>query len=110
MKKLSYFPTIFVCLFLTLLSLPGCALFATAPEEDLYANAINEGHIVLGMPMGEVKRQWGEPEGVQFDGDPRQGNQKWVYALGLVSHYGLGNKREVFFERGHVIGWKTSSR
>ncbi len=89
----------------------SCALFKPGREPDSpYDQAINEGHIVLGMPMTEVRRQWGEPMNVQADGDPSQGNQLWTYSTGLMSHYGLGNTRSVYFEGGRVVGWKTSAR
>jgi hypothetical protein len=63
--------------------------------------------IGYGMDMGEVSSIWGEPGSVESAGDPREGNQRWTYYSGLSSRNGLGSKRIVYFEGGHVAGWKA---
>ncbi len=63
--------------------------------------------IGFGMGMDEVTAIWGDPTHVDTAGDPRDGNQRWTYYSGLSSRYGLGNKRIVYFENGHVAGWKN---
>lgn len=63
--------------------------------------------ISVGMGMDEVAAVWGEPTHVDTAGDPRSGNQRWTYYSGLSSRYGLGTKRVVYFEAGHVAGWKN---
>ena len=63
--------------------------------------------ISYGMAMEEVQAVWGEPSAVDSAGDSRDGNQRWTYYSGLSSRYGLGSKRIVYFENGHVAGWKN---
>jgi hypothetical protein len=84
--------------------------FHDEPEETPYEQAVNSGQIVLGMPMTDVRQVWGEPLDVESAGDPRAGNERWVYSEGLSSRWSLAPTRVVYFERGRVIGWKTSSR
>ncbi|MGK5082111.1 hypothetical protein WDW37_02310 [Bdellovibrionota bacterium FG-1] len=64
-------------------------------------------HLVLGMPMNQVMALWGQPSQVESAGDSREGNQRWTYFSGLSSRWGLGGRRVVFFEGGHVAGWQT---
>jgi hypothetical protein len=64
--------------------------------------------IAYGMAMDEVASIWGEPGSIDSAGDPRDGNQRWTYYSGLSSRYGLGTKRVVYFESGHVAGWRAS--
>ena len=63
--------------------------------------------VSYGMDMNDVTSVWGDPASVDTAGDPRDGNQRWVYYSGLSSRYGMGSKRTVYFENGHVVGWKN---
>jgi len=66
----------------------------------------NYGDIVLGMGTHDVVQAWGEPRDVETAGDPRHGNQRWVYYDGISSRWGLGSSRTVYFENGKVVGWQ----
>jgi hypothetical protein len=61
--------------------------------------------IFLGMEMRDVRDIWGIPLDIESAGDPRSGNQRWVYpgSLEWVSY----GKRLVYFEAGRVVGWET---
>lgn len=52
----------------------------------------------LGMTKGDVVSSWGEPQGVDFAGDPRMQNERW-------SFYSQGKTHYVYFEGGRVQGW-----
>lgn len=65
--------------------------------------------IEAGMGMEDVEAVWGAPTHVDTAGDPRDGNQRWVYYSGLSSRYGLGTKKTVYFESGRVAGWKRAN-
>jgi len=52
----------------------------------------------LGMSKQEVMDVWGEPQNVDFAGDPRLQNERW-------SFYEKGKVHQVFFESGKVQGW-----
>lgn len=66
--------------------------------------------LVLGMDMNDVRSVWGAPREVQTAGDPRHGNQRWIYPNGLYSAAGVGSARVVYFEAGRVAGWETWQR
>lgn len=52
----------------------------------------------LGMTKGDVVSSWGQPQGVDFAGDPRMQNERW-------SFYSQGRVHYVYFEGGRVQGW-----
>jgi hypothetical protein len=68
---------------------------------------LETGEVVLGMSMNDVISIWGRPRTIETAGDSIQGNQKWIYLDGLSNHLSLESSRVVYFESGHVIGWKT---
>lgn len=82
---------------------------ARAETEEAMRLEINEAlkhqDIVMGMPMEDVVRAWGDPADVQVAGDPYNGNQKWTYFSGLSSTWSLKSGRIVYFESGRVVGW-----
>jgi len=77
---------------------------SSAPEIPV----LSPGDVELGMRSPEVRRAWGDPREVQVAGDPRQGNEKWVYDG--ESTFGLTRTgaRIVYFERGQVVGWESA--
>jgi hypothetical protein len=89
---------------------PDAASELQRQEQERQENAIrrarSSGDITLGMAMGDVLSVWGEPRSIDTAGDPRQGNQRWVYFDGLSSRWSMSAKRIVYFEQGRVIGWE----
>ncbi len=70
-------------------------------------HGLQERDLVLGMQMSDVRNVWGEPRDVQMAGDPRYGNQRWIYFEGLSSPWSTSRARIVYFENGRVVGWET---
>lgn len=66
--------------------------------------------VTLGMSSQQVYSVWGEPADIETAGDPRYGNQRWIYYLGLSSPWSMRQARVVYFEQGRVVGWETTSR
>ena len=50
------------------------------------------------MTKRDVLRLWGRPGKVQFSGDPKNENEKWVFLR-------EGKKQLIYFESGKVEGW-----
>jgi hypothetical protein len=71
---------------------------------------LETGEIVVGMKMDDVVTVWGRPRDIEVAGDPRFGNQKWIYHEGVSSRWGLRPLRVIYFEEGRVAGWETASR
>lgn len=86
-----------------------------AQERQIPANqespvSFHSSKLALGMQMSEVEKLWGNPEEVEFAGQPRDGNQKWIYYKGFSSPWSLGTLKVIYFEEGKVIGWNTTNR
>lgn len=77
-------------------------------QDAMIRQALKSGDVTLGMGMEDVLRSWGEPRSVDTAGDPRSGNQRWVYYDGLSSRWGMSQKRILYFERGRLVGWETA--
>ncbi len=65
--------------------------------------------VTLGMDRTQVLQAWGSPRDVSYAGDPRQGNERWMYTLSVSSSWGLGPRKVVYFENGRVVGWETEN-
>ena len=65
--------------------------------------------ITLGMDRSQVQQAWGSPRDVSYAGDPRSGNERWMYTLSVSSSWGLGPRKVVYFEGGKVVGWETEN-
>jgi hypothetical protein len=59
----------------------------------------------MGMSRNEVRRIFGTPVEVEFAGDQRDGNFRWIYPLTTLRT--LGDTKIVTFENGRVAGWET---
>ena len=81
--------------------------FQAQEVSDEIERGLELGEIVLGMKMNDVISIWGQPREIESAGDPRSGNQKWVYLDSISSRWKLGNSRIVYFESGRVTGWDT---
>ena len=80
-----------------------------APSRYRLQRAISSRDVITGMNTRQVRRSWGDPTEIQFAGQSKSGNQRWIYVLGAPT--GLNSKsttkRIVYFESGHVVGWET---
>ncbi|OFZ30388.1 MAG: hypothetical protein A2622_08230 [Bdellovibrionales bacterium RIFCSPHIGHO2_01_FULL_40_29] len=64
--------------------------------------------IAAGMPADYVRKAWGEPESVEFSGNPIYKNERWKYLKQVSTPNGYRQeKRFVYFEGGRVVGWET---
>jgi hypothetical protein len=77
-------------------------------ERSRIQNAISSGDLVMGMRMSDVRNAWGAPREIETAGNPRAGNQLWIYRNGLSASNGFGSTRNVYFEGGRVVGWDGS--
>lgn len=79
------------------------------PED--YSNVIANQDIAIGMSESWVKQSWGEPDGVEYSGNPAFRNQRWKYSRTLASVDGYKTQRRIiYFEAGKVVGWETEDR
>lgn len=73
-----------------------------------YTNVMEAQDIAMGMPSDYVKRSWGEPDNIEFSGNPIYKNEKWRYLKQISTPQGYRQeKRYVYFEGGRVVGWET---
>ena len=68
------------------------------------------GELVVGMEMKDVRSTWGEPKLMEVAGDPKYGNQRWVYPEGISQRWGVASSRILYFEDGRLAGWETTRR
>jgi hypothetical protein len=68
-----------------------------SPERRVAAVAKND--IIYGMKKIDVIESWGEPQKVEFAGDPRNENERWLY-------HSNGTSKYIYFEAGQVKGWE----
>lgn len=61
--------------------------------------AMKKQDILLGMTKAEVMRSWGKPNQVDYAGNPRNENERWLYRTHGASKY-------IYFESGEVQGWE----
>ncbi len=78
----------------------------SADEEDrrndsrafLEKRSVHSAELEVGMSKTDIQRIWGRPNKVEYAGDPKFQNERWVFSEG-------GQKRFVYFENGEVNGW-----
>ncbi len=64
--------------------------------------------IAIGMPLEYVRKAWGEPQAIEFTGNPIYKNERWKYLRTVTLPDGFKpEKRYVYFEGGKVVGWET---
>ncbi len=72
------------------------------------ASLIENKDIQLGMAKSAVQQAWGEPDAIEYSGDPIYGNERWSYSRLVGSRGGYSRQvRFVYFESGRVIGWES---
>ncbi len=77
-------------------------------HSEQIADLIESKDIALGMGRTAVQQSWGEPESIEFSGDPIYGNERWRYTRLIGSQAGYNRQiRYVYFESGRVIGWES---
>jgi len=74
-------------------------------EDELPVRRIRPGDVAVGMSLQEVRSHWGSPREVEFAGESRSGNQRWIFPMGADPR--ISAARVIYFERGRVIGWET---
>jgi hypothetical protein len=73
-----------------------------------YLDTVETQDLTVGMTQDLVKKSWGDPETVEYSGNPIYKNEKWRYIRDVPSSNGYKReKRFVFFEGGRVVGWET---
>ncbi len=89
-------------IFLTLFSLlTSCSLFKTTDSDTI------DREVFPGMTMRDVESRWGEPAQIDYAGQTRSNNQRWIYSEGLSTRQGVAKQKVIYFERGRVVGWET---
>lgn len=80
-------------------------------QESLYESAADSGsedHLRLGMPKNRVKRTLGLPSQVEVAGNPKYGNERWIYERSVPTLQGYYKERRVmYFEGGRLVGWES---
>ncbi len=66
--------------------------------KTFYQSRFEERAIQLGMNKQDVVQTWGEPQNVDYAGDPRMQNERWSFRE-------KGKVHKVFFAGGLVQGW-----
>lgn len=66
--------------------------------KSFYQSRYEEKALQMGMNKQDVVANWGEPQNVDFAGDPRMQNERWSFRE-------KGKVHRVYFESGVVQGW-----
>lgn len=70
---------------------------------------IQNNDLARGMTPSEVRESWGEPDTVEYAGDPVYENERWQYTTQVSTENGYKQEtRYVYFESGRVAGWETN--
>jgi outer membrane protein assembly factor BamE (lipoprotein component of BamABCDE complex) len=65
-------------------------------------------NISLGMQMKKVKLNLGTPMTVEIAGNPKYGNERWIYEKEIPTMNGYyKEKKVIYFEGGSVVGWES---
>lgn len=73
-----------------------------------FHDLIEDQDISVGMTTDLVKKSWGQPDSVEYSGNPIYKNERWKYNRQVPSQNGYHHeKRYIFFEGGKVVGWET---
>lgn len=70
---------------------------------------IQNNDIARGMTPSQVRQSWGEPNDIEYAGDPVYENERWHYRMQVSTENGYKRQtRFVYFESGRVAGWETN--
>jgi hypothetical protein len=84
-------------------------IWSRAKSDKDFLEVVESQDLTLGMNQELVRKSWGEPESVEFSGNPVYKNEKWRYIRDVPSPNGYKRERRyVFFEGGRVVGWETN--
>jgi outer membrane protein assembly factor BamE (lipoprotein component of BamABCDE complex) len=62
----------------------------------------------LGMKKRNVQRRMGRPDAVEVAGNPKYGNERWIYERSVPTLNGTFQETQViYFEGGSVVGWES---
>ena len=65
-------------------------------------------NIRLGMARRNVKMSLGSPTSVEVAGNPKYGNERWIYETSIPTLDGYyTEKKIIYFEGGSVVGWES---
>lgn len=68
---------------------------------------IEKNDVAYGMSREAVRESWGDPDMVEYAGNPMYGNERWKYSKMVSSFDGYSNEtRLIYFESGKVVGWE----
>lgn len=80
-------------------------------QQSIYQNnrkLSSTDNIHLGMQKNRVKRSLGLPSQVEVAGNPKYGNERWVYVRSVPTLDGYyKEKKVIYFEGGSVVGWES---
>ena len=83
-------------------------IWSRAKTDKDFLEVVESQDLTLGMNQQLVKKSWGEPESIEYSGNPLYKNEKWRYIRDVPSPNGYKRERRfVFFEGGRVVGWET---
>jgi hypothetical protein len=78
----------------------------TTPSEVV--SIIEQNDIAVGMTEDWVKQSWGDPDKVEFAGNPEFRNIRWKYLKQIPTPQGYKQEiKLVYFEGGKVVGWES---
>lgn len=62
----------------------------------------------LGMQKTKVQLHMGQPTFVEVAGNPKYGNERWIYERSIPTMDGYyTEKKVIYFEAGSVVGWES---
>ena len=64
-------------------------------------------NVKVGMARRNVKMRLGRPVDVETAGNPKYGNERWIYEKSVPTLDGYyKEKKVIYFENGNVVGWE----
>lgn len=83
-------------------------IWSRVKDDKDFTEIVEAQDLSVGMTQELVRKSWGEPESVEFSGNPIYKNEKWRYVRDVPSPNGYKRERRyVYFEGGRVVGWET---
>lgn len=83
-------------------------IWSRAKADKDFLEVVESQDLTIGMNQELVKKSWGDPESVEYSGNPVYRNEKWRYVRDVPSPNGYKRQlRYVYFEGGRVVGWET---
>jgi len=80
-------------------------------QQPIYENnrqLASTDNLRLGMQKNRVQRSLGAPSQVEIAGNPKYGNERWVYERSVPTLDGYyKEKKVIYFEGGSVVGWES---